>query len=131
MEGKTGGDHQARELAFRPTQRVQQRKRYVKRVRGCEAARMCAPVEKGASCVSESRYRREARREKGRFEKVESRGRGENAREGGSGGGWREAGWRRVKATTGGTRGDERGTTLTEEHDQALTGDVLQASGPV
>jgi hypothetical protein len=42
---------------------------------------MCAPVEKGASCVSESRYRREARREKGRFEKVESRGRGENARE--------------------------------------------------
>lgn len=81
MEGKTGGDHQARELAFRPTQRVQRRKRYVKRVRGCETVRMCAPVEKGASCVSESEYRRKARREKGRVEEVESRGRGENARE--------------------------------------------------
>jgi hypothetical protein len=34
MEGKTGGDHQARELAFRPAQRVQRRERYVKRVRG-------------------------------------------------------------------------------------------------
>lgn len=51
--------------------------------------------------------------------------------DGGSSGGWREAGWQRVKATTGGTRGDERGSTLTEEHHQALTGLVLQASGPV
>ena len=81
MEGKTGGDHQARELAFRPTQRVQRRKRYVKRVRGCEAAIRCAPGEKGASGVSESEYGGEARREKGRVEEVESRGRGENARE--------------------------------------------------